>query len=227
MEADAAGRDLDGDRFELADEGVLKTRLHGLWNHAPAVGAGRHPEAAVGDGGVVQRAPGGHKVHGKQVAPGPGILMPSLGRSVIRRLHEDLVEVELDVLAAEQVGDDIDKPGVAHVGQHDVVVVGHLVDLADGEGAVFRQRGPSRRPGSTWTQSSGTWGARPPAISSARSLTAAMSSSDRRFSTTRNPSRRKLFDLRKRQGVESVGVHWRSPESNGASGAAAPAYRGA
>ena len=63
--------------------------------------------------------------------------MPGLSRSVKRGFHEDLVEIELDVVAAQQVGDDVHKPGIAHVGQHDVVVVRHLVNLADGEGTVF------------------------------------------------------------------------------------------
>ena len=42
--------------------------------------------------------------------------------------------------AAQQVGDDIHKFGVAHVRQHHVVVVRQLVELANGESAVFRKR---------------------------------------------------------------------------------------
>ena len=66
--------------------------------------------------------------------------MPGLSRYVKRRFHENLVEIQLDVVAAQEVGDDIHKPWIADVGQHDVVVVRHLVDFAHGEGAVFGQR---------------------------------------------------------------------------------------
>ena len=90
-------------------------------------------EAAVFKGGVVYGGPGGDQVHRVDVDEGLGVLVPGLGGSDGRRLHEQLVGVELEVIGVEQVGDDVNDGGIAGVALQDVVLAGQPVELADFE----------------------------------------------------------------------------------------------
>ena len=124
VETDAAG----GERRRhhrplLPSQVVQKYAQLFASHHTPAMRSREKVQTPVLLGGVVKGGPGAHQIHGKDIAPRGGVLVPPLRRAdSFGRLHEELIGVHLDVISAQQVGDDVHHLRIGDVAPHDVVI---------------------------------------------------------------------------------------------------------